>query len=532
MKINRQDTNGVKPLLAVGELGYDNYPTGGDAGRVYVGTGSSNIAQAKKSEVVAVDGKVDTHIARIDNPHGVTKTQVGLSNVDNTADSLKVVASAGKWTTSRLINGTAVDGTVNITTSQWGTSRNITIGNTLKTVNGSGDVSWSLAEIGAIGTASPAFTGVPTAPTAASTVSSAQIATTAFAVPRTSTTGSAVIPSGTTAQRDASPVDGLIRYNSITMGFEGYFNGQWQSVVSSQIRNITVNVGAGKTYTTINQALEYLSGFYPIYIKSGITATINLKAGFVMAEQVLVSGIDLGWITIVGEDAETIITHTALTTSFNGTYPAFGVDKGGTSPIIGQLFRFNVEKVGGNKHGLMTFGAGSSASISYGKGFIGAGTYGIFADSASTINANSANCSNAGSNGILAVRASIINAEGANCSNAGINGVYAINTSIINANSANCSNAGSNGIVAEIGSTINANSANCSNAGINGVVAARGSTVNAYQAIIQNQTTGTARIAVTFGSHIEVAGIDTTGGTTPVFNQAVNTLTSNGIIYQ
>ena len=53
MKINRQDTNGVKPLLAVGEFGYDNYPSGGDIGRVYVGNGSSNIALAKKSEVDA-----------------------------------------------------------------------------------------------------------------------------------------------------------------------------------------------------------------------------------------------------------------------------------------------------------------------------------------------------------------------------------------------------------------------------------------------------------------------------------------------
>ena len=152
--------------------------------------------------------------------------------------------------------------------------------------------------------------------------------------------------------------------------------------------NITVDVGTGQTYTTINQALEYLSGFYPMYKKEGVTATINLKAGFVMDEQVLVSGIDLGWITIVGEDAETIITHTALTTAFNGTnYPAFGVDKGGTSPVIGQLFRFNVEKAGGNKHGLMTFGAGSSADVLPGKGFIGAGYCGMYAVHSSTINA-------------------------------------------------------------------------------------------------------------------------------------------------
>ena len=35
--ITRQDTNGVKPLLQTGEFGYDNYPAGGDSGRVYVG---------------------------------------------------------------------------------------------------------------------------------------------------------------------------------------------------------------------------------------------------------------------------------------------------------------------------------------------------------------------------------------------------------------------------------------------------------------------------------------------------------------
>ena len=227
--------------------------------------------------------------------------------------------------------------------------------------------------------------------------------------------------------------------------------------------NITVNVGAGQTYTTINQALEYLSGFYPMYKQSGVTATINLKAGFVMAEQVLVSGIDLGWITIVGEDAETIITHTALTTAFNGSYPVFGVDKGGTSPIIGQLFRFNVEKIGGNKHGLITLGAGSSANVLPNKGFIGAG---------------------------------------------------------------------SSGIIAAGGSTVNAVGANCSNAGSNGIYATQGSTINAYIAIVQNQTTGTSRIRVAYCSHIEANGINTTGGTVPVFSQAVNTLTSQGIIYQ
>ena len=59
MIIVKQDSNGVKPLLQVGELGYDNFPAGGDEGRVWVGTGTSNIAQAKKSEVMAVQDALD-----------------------------------------------------------------------------------------------------------------------------------------------------------------------------------------------------------------------------------------------------------------------------------------------------------------------------------------------------------------------------------------------------------------------------------------------------------------------------------------
>ena len=135
MRINRQDTNGVKPLLQTGELGFDNFASGGDIGRVYVGTGSSNIAQAKKSEVVTVDGKVDTHVARIDNPHAVTKAQVGLGNVDNTSDSSKNVLSASKLTTARTITLTgdvtgsvSFDGTANASITATIASNSVALG--------------------------------------------------------------------------------------------------------------------------------------------------------------------------------------------------------------------------------------------------------------------------------------------------------------------------------------------------------------------------------------------------------------------
>ena len=52
-------------------------------------------------------------------------------------------------TIARTINGTSFDGTANITTSLWGTARNISIGGTSKSVNGSADITWAQSEISA-----------------------------------------------------------------------------------------------------------------------------------------------------------------------------------------------------------------------------------------------------------------------------------------------------------------------------------------------------------------------------------------------
>lgn len=48
------------------------------------------------------------------NPHGTTKSDVGLGNADNTADTSKNVLSATKLTTARTINGVSFDGSANI----------------------------------------------------------------------------------------------------------------------------------------------------------------------------------------------------------------------------------------------------------------------------------------------------------------------------------------------------------------------------------------------------------------------------------
>lgn len=54
----------------------------------------------------------------------------------------------GKLSTPRSINGTNFDGSSNITTSKWGTARNLKIGNATKPVDGSADISFTASEIG------------------------------------------------------------------------------------------------------------------------------------------------------------------------------------------------------------------------------------------------------------------------------------------------------------------------------------------------------------------------------------------------
>jgi hypothetical protein len=96
-------------------------------------------------------------------------------------------------------------------------------------------------------------------------------------VPRTSTTGSAKLPVGTSAQRDGTPAAGMIRYNSDLSSFEGYGSAwgaigggatgggtdAWALEHDNTISN-DYTVGTGKN--VINAG--------PMTINSGVTVTV------------------------------------------------------------------------------------------------------------------------------------------------------------------------------------------------------------------------------------------------------------------
>jgi hypothetical protein len=94
-----------------------------------------------------------------------------------------------------------------------------------------------------------------------------------------SSTGFALIPAGTTAERPVSPANGQIRYNTTTSQFEGYQGGAWgqlgggatgaggDEVFVENSRVVTTNytIPVGKSAESVG----------PITINSGVTVTVS-----------------------------------------------------------------------------------------------------------------------------------------------------------------------------------------------------------------------------------------------------------------
>ena len=100
----------------------------------------------------------------------------------------------------------------------------------------------------------------------------------------------------------------------------------------------TITVGSGGDFSTINDALADLTARKPSY-KSGLSVEISLLSGFTMAEQVIVDGLDLGWITITSVDSTVSVTTASITAATIGTRKAvFAFRRGAVSPYIKVIF--------------------------------------------------------------------------------------------------------------------------------------------------------------------------------------------------
>jgi hypothetical protein len=130
-------------------LEYSNlasFPATGETGKIYVALDTNKTYRWSGSAYIFItSGAVDS-VAGKTGVVTLDKNDVGLNNVDNTADSAKSVSSAATLTTARTINGVSFDGSANITVTA-NTTNALTIGTGLSgtSFNGSGAVTIALA---------------------------------------------------------------------------------------------------------------------------------------------------------------------------------------------------------------------------------------------------------------------------------------------------------------------------------------------------------------------------------------------------
>jgi hypothetical protein len=99
-------------------------------------------------------------------------------------------------------------------------------------------------------------------------------------VAKTSATGSAEMPAGTTAQRDASPSAGYLRFNSSDSSFEGYDGSAWGAIGggggASGGGSDAIFYENGQTITTsysITASTNAMSTG-PLTVNSGVSVTV------------------------------------------------------------------------------------------------------------------------------------------------------------------------------------------------------------------------------------------------------------------
>ena len=293
--------------------------------------------------------------------------------------------------------------------------------------------------------------------------------------------------------------------------------------------DITKTVGIGGDFTTINGALEFLSKSYITYKNTGVKVKIQLLSGFIMKEQVIVDGVDLGWIEISGVDTETIVDRASLTiTELIGgaTHrPVFLAKNNATLPIINQLFNMNTSGEDNWQTGIVVVGL-SKAIIEKEKGIKNAIKYGLYVSDGSYV---------LGSFGIFSgsfTGAAFLNNSKGILNNSKISGVsigISINTSSsVNLFSATIDGGSTDGISLNNNSSVDFSYGILNSTG-KGITVFSCSSICANYSKINNQDSGT-KFSVFFGGTISASG-NTTTGSAPLYNIPINTLSSKGIIY-
>jgi len=215
----------------------------------------------------------------------LTADESKLNGIEALADVTDTtnVTSAGALMDSEVTNLAdvkAFNTTDYATAAQGTTADNALVASAVSTFGGTliddADATTARTTLGLGTAATTASTDYATAAQGTKADDASPLATT---VTKTSSTGSGLLPSGTTAQRDGSPAAGYIRFNSDSGSFEGYSGSVWGSIgggggggasAGGAIYENTNEITADYTLTTNKNGMSVS----PLTIASGVTVTI------------------------------------------------------------------------------------------------------------------------------------------------------------------------------------------------------------------------------------------------------------------
>ncbi len=292
------------------------------------------------------------------------------------------------------------------------------------------------------------------------------------------------------------------------------------NTINNIYEDITVTVGKKGDYQTINEALEYLSSFYPAYKSKGVNCKIEIQDGTIINEQIWVEKIDLSYITITTNNAQNTVKvdvtgWTGVTHDTRGNRPFFSAENGGRLPAIGCLFSCITPEVGWNEN---------NAAVGY---FCNRGSTGVILGSTTTTVGFEGFYDN-----IIANNNSEIVLREAVARNAARYGVLSRHISRVSARSADISGCGDIAAYADRASTMDVRHADLSGS-FRAIVAYHASTITANDAVANNLTSSNHwAIDSRQGSIVNCQGIKVNGAYSVFYIQEGGTIVATGAVLE
>ena len=251
------------------------------AGSATAAAGSASAASSSASAAAASKTAAETAEA---NTLAIFGSAQDVTDAVNAAEAAQLAAETAE-TNAAASETAAATSETNAASSASSASTSATNAANSATAAATSETNAATSETNAANSATAAATSETNA-AASETAAAASAADAENRVPKTSDTGAAVIPTGTEAQRDGTPLAGYFRFNSDVAKFEGYNGTAWGAVGGGATGGggdeVFVQNGQVVTTNYTIPADKNAMSTGPITINAGVTVTVSTGARYVV----------------------------------------------------------------------------------------------------------------------------------------------------------------------------------------------------------------------------------------------------------